>query len=535
MTDKIMQYWPFKDKKPRMTQELILDWMETLNEHIKYVIVEAPVGVGKSALSVNYSAFLDNSKGNALILTPQKILQRQYESSFDDSQLFSLYGKSNYTCHPKSTNCDIGSDLKPKCESCPHKAAYNKARTSPNTVLNYTLALILMTEREDVKINKRKLIVCDEAHTLEHHLTEFRALQIGDKRCHQFKVDFKLPKNEEDLMEWLKTIYKPAVEREVLTMKSMVTEIEDRYVVGDSMDKMDMDTMNKFKDYSKHLALIEYYTLSNLDYIKNNYVLVNEKTSFKLKALYGRDTFRSTIDMNADRILFLSSTILNKDSFCSDLGIDSERTAFISTESEFKVENRPVFYIPKAKMNYGWDKPERSYDRKKMIEAILAVLQNHDNESGIIHSGSFQVAQWLVNELENKIPHRIYHHNPQSGLSRDEVIDTYSMNAPHEPSLLISPSITEGLDLNDDKGRFAIFAKTPYPNLGDAWIKRRMNISNEWYMRQSIINTIQGSGRVVRNNNDWGVTYIMDETFNQLYKSMSKSIPQWFKDAFTRL
>jgi ATP-dependent DNA helicase DinG len=528
---QILNYWPFRDKKPRISQEKVLEWMESLPSDIKYVIAEAPVGTGKSAIGINYSAFLDQSKGNALILTPQKILQKQYEDSFDPDQLFSLYGKANYTCAPKETNCDIGSDLKPRCENCPHKIAYGRARTAPNTVLNYALALILMTSREDAKINKRKLIICDEAHTLEHHLTEFRALQIGEKRCKQFKVAFSVPANEKEAIEWIKTYYQPAVEREIESLRSVVTEIEDKYVAGDKMDKADSELINRYKEYVTHLELIDSYILSDISHITNNYVLIKDKSFFKFKSVYGKDMFRSTIDISGDRILFISSTILNKDEFCRDLGIDPNRTAFISIDSEFNVDNRPVLFFPKAKMSYGWDKPDRTHDRTKMIKATMEILEMHKGQSGIIHTGSFQIAQWLVNELEGKIPHRIYHHNPSANVSRESVINEFTENNNAEPAVLISPSITEGLDLYGDKGRFSIFAKVPFPNLGDSWVKRRADISNEWYRRQAMIAIIQGSGRVNRAADDWGNTYILDESFGSLYKSMVSKLPKWFVES----
>ena len=68
--------------------------------------------------------------------------------------------------------------------------------------------------------------------------------------------------------------------------------------------------------------------------------------------------------------------------------------------------------------------------------------------------------------------------------------------------VLISPSLTEGLDLKEDLGRFSIFVKVPYPFLGDEWVKRRLELSDEWYQRQAFQNIVQGGGRVVRTPDD---------------------------------
>jgi len=104
-----------------------------------------------------------------------------------------------------------------------------------------------------------------------------------------------------------------------------------------------------------------------------------------------------------------------------------------------------------------------------------------------------------------------------------------------KPSILISPSITEGLDLVDDLARFAIFAKVPFGYMGDQWIKRRMQMSNEWYQRRAVISIIQGGGRVVRSKEDWGVVYILDESWGFLYNQTRNRIPQWWKDAYQRM
>lgn len=93
-------------------------------------------------IALTASGYFTNSKGNSVVFTPQKILQKQYENSFDNETLFSLYGKANYTCECKNTNCDIGSSIKPLCSSCPHKEAVNRASESPNVILNYALGLI---------------------------------------------------------------------------------------------------------------------------------------------------------------------------------------------------------------------------------------------------------------------------------------------------------------------------------------------------------------------------------------------------------
>ena len=184
------------------------------------------------------------------------------------------------------------------------------------------------------------------------------------------------------------------------------------------------------------------------------------------------------------------------------------------------------------KMNVSWDKPEQRKAREKLIDRMSEILEIHKGESGIVHTGNFKIAQWLVDELEFNAPHELLHHNPGSGDNRNKIINQFSNN--HKPALLISPSITEGLDLVDDSARFAIFVKVPFGNLGDQWVKKRLDMSKKWYQRQAIINIIQGGGRIVRSNTDWGYTYILDASFTYLLQQTRYAIPQWWLDSFNK-
>lgn len=539
-TKSIHEWWPMPNSAPRKTQVEVLDWVQSLPAHIKYILCEVPVGGGKSPLALNLSGWFNKGKGNAFILTPQKVLQKQYEDSFERRLLHTLYGKSNYKCEGKSTNCEIGSDIKPKCDNCPHSNAYKQILYSPNVVLNYTLAFLLFKyAKDDNIIAKRDLVVFDEAHTIENHLTEFNSISISEFRCKQIgTVAFKQFTTMRSAIDWIRDTYMPALVNKISKLGPVVQEIlEECGFNGASPTREEQNTISLLKELANHKEMIvEQIMIPSFESVYEDYVLVNEgRTLFKLKELYGKRNFKQIVEPMADRFLFMTSTILDKNAFCADLGLDPKAAAFISIDSEFEVENRPVFYMPTSKMSFGWDKPERENETDRMYKKIIKLVgECHSEDSGIIHAGSFQIAKWLVEKLENKIPHQIMHHNPGCGKTRDVVLEEFQ-NLDGVPKLLISPSITEGLDLKDDKGRFAIFAKIPFPFLGDAWVKKRMSVSNEWYKRQALIAIIQGGGRVVRSKSDWGHVYILDSSFGYLLSQSKRIIPQWWMDSLAEM
>ena len=68
----------------------------------KYVILEAPCGIGKSVIGYSIARYF----GNSYILTSQKVLQEQY---YNDFAIPYVLGRSNYVCQKNvSYNCEVG-------------------------------------------------------------------------------------------------------------------------------------------------------------------------------------------------------------------------------------------------------------------------------------------------------------------------------------------------------------------------------------------------------------------------------------------
>lgn len=526
----ILNYWTFGEHfSPRVSQIKALEWLE--KQTAKYLIMEAPVGTGKSAVAITYSKYLGQrtTKGDSFILTPQRILQKQYDDSFSDNKevnLVPLYGKSNYPCDSKNTSCQVGSVIKPRCEHCPHAFAKSKAKTASNTVMNYKLALTSFDFTDT--FSPRKLIVMDECHTLESHLVDFDAVKIQEWFSNKYDLAFKKQTSLTAAIQWIKDYYLDDIQDKLSELSADVEPLLDK--MGSELTRKNIKFIQEVEAFTQHVDEINMLLLRPEKYIKDNFVLVNDLMSFQFKRLHGSYSFERILKPKGDKFLFMSSTVLDKDGFCRDLGIPPEETAFISLDSDFPVENRPVYYMPQMKMNYQWNIEENARGRKQMAEAVIDLCNLHKTESGIIHTANFAIASWIVEQLKGNVEQEIFHHNPESELDRNQVIDSF-MDYKH-PGILISPSSTEGLDLKYEQGKFAIFCKVPYGYLGDQWIKRRMDMSNEWYRRQAMINIIQGGGRIVRAEDDSGSVYILDGSFAFLLKQSRSIVPQWWLDSY---
>lgn len=543
----ILSYWPFP-YEPRPAQVSALEWLAEASQNASYLLLEAPVGAGKSNIGITFSHYLNQRipkyRGDSFILTPQRILQDQYERSFfgnKEINLASFYGKSNYECKQKKTTCDIGTLVKPTCSNCPFANAKAKARASADTVLNYKLALTSFAftstfkrQRNDPDLGyrpPRELIVFDECHTLENHLIDFDALAISEWRCKKYNLRFKVNRTIEDALDWMQDYYLPEIDKIVRRLQDECEPLLDKS--GDELTRSEINKIRELNKLQEHFDEATVMSLRTPEHVNEKFVLVWDKVMFQFKRLTGAYSFHKHLVPMADTFLFMSSTILNRDGFCADLGIKKEDSAFLSLNSDFPKENRPVYYMPQCKMNAKWKDPENESGREEMLETVTMLLNGHEKESGIIHTGNFAIARWLVENLEGNIPQTIYHHNPDSGDDRNAIITAFQGDP--KPSVLISPSSTEGLDLKDDLGRFAIFVKVPFGYLGDQWIKRRMEMSKEWYQRRALIDIIQGGGRVVRSKDDNGSVYILDASWQFLYNQAYNMIPKWWRESYTRV
>ena len=98
-------------------------------------------------------------------------------------------------------------------------------------------------------------------------------------------------------------------------------------------------------------------------------------------------------------------------------------------------------------------------------------------------------------------------------------------------TVLLSPSMSEGVDLKGDLSRFQILCKVPYPYLGDPIVKKRMNKRSSWYPLQTAKTVVQSVGRSVRSMDDQAVTYILDQDWDRFFGKNKHFFPADFKKA----
>jgi Rad3-related DNA helicase len=201
--------------------------------------------------------------------------------------------------------------------------------------------------------------------------------------------------------------------------------------------------------------------------------------------------------------VFMSATLGDIKSFAKHTSMGNARVIRMSNNFDYK--KSPIVFINRHKLSFR----ERDKNLPHVIKTLDKILDKHKGQSGIIHAGSYQ----FMNEINAKSKHSFNLISYDMAKERSGAIDLFNRS---EGKVLVGPSLLEGLDLKDDKSRFQIFFKVPYPSLGDPLVKAKMNTFPGWYDWKTGIAIQQGAGRSIRSKDDWAVTYILDACFRSL-------------------
>lgn len=99
---EILDYFPFDMYDPRVSQKnIILQIEKAIKQGFKFIIIQAPTGVGKSVISLATGRSFDG----AYICTSQKYLQNQYTEEFPEVK--KVRGRNTFFCLESTPLTDI--------------------------------------------------------------------------------------------------------------------------------------------------------------------------------------------------------------------------------------------------------------------------------------------------------------------------------------------------------------------------------------------------------------------------------------------
>lgn len=505
----------------------------------KFTLIEAPTGVGKSGIAMataSWAKTQDVPAGyfqGAYVLSTQKTLTQQYMRDFQKDGLLELKGRGNYTCAKHSTDCGSAAILEKNEEPdetcarqgvCPYGRAKSEFMANPVGVTNFSYFL---TETMYAgKLKPRNYLILDECHNVENQILGFTDTLLTPERA--AKLDVTLPifmpgvkTNTQSAFKWLNDIFYPKMNEFMRDLEAAVESTDDRH------EKMTL--AKEFMAWENFKMRLDMFatTKSPIDWIV--YSDINPKTmkgtkNLIIKPLTATLFAEELMFRKAANIVMMSATILDFKTFMRNLGIDASQANTMAVPSEFPLENRPIFYKPVGNMGYN----TKQEALPRVADAILQLMKKYAGKKGIIHAQSYDNLKYFKEYLtKNGQGHRLITHTSLPG-SREQAVADHCSSP--DDTVILSPSMTEGLDLKGDLSRFQIIPKVPYAAL-DPYTKARMERDPDWYQWQTALTLIQATGRSVRSKDDKAHTWILDEGFTKFIGRNESKLPKWWADS----
>jgi len=505
----------FRDIPYRPHQQESVEYI--LDSEKRFTILEAPTGSGKTLIAM----VAGKAENGLTYMVHSKILQHQVTEDFPEAR--SLFGRSNYTCtamvdatceeciHTKYSPCEYK-------QSCPYEVRKREVLASRLKILNYDYFL---SEANYVgRFSGADFCIIDEADNLENTLINFCTLTFSNYAINRLGLGEparKTAKSKEGIEPW-KDFAEMAKVRVINIIAKLDHEIKDLGEGGGQWK------LTKLKERTRVVRLLEKIQLF-IHNVDSTWIFDDrDESKYTFRPLWlNEDLAEAFLWKHAHKWVLMSASFLPLHIVCKTLGIPPTEVNYKCTPSTFPIERRPIHIEPVANLTAKTMEAEIP----KLITRIKEIVNEHPHEKGLIHAVSYKLANQIVEGLQND---RIITHNSDDRQSRLD----YFMES-DLPLVMVSPSMERGVNLEQDLCRFIIVAKAPFLNLGDKIVSSRVwsngRMGNEWYAAIMLLNTLQMCGRAMRSEDDYCVTYILDEQFKRVLEKKPSLLPGWWKEA----
>jgi ATP-dependent DNA helicase DinG len=512
---------------PRPQQEKILEFVkESISAGKKFSLIDAPTGTGKSYSAIMIADWYRktiNKKAKVDIITNTKLLQDQYIRDFRFAA--NLKGKNNYWCNRQNMGCGDAQILNKatdkKCEVCPHKIAQNAFLKSPLSLTNFHLITSYeMYSPELMADRNSRLLIIDEAHAFEEAFCDFISSVFSERSLKQLDIwqtwmdrDLDGITSIEELAEYVSSIIVPLLATQVETLLDEAKSTRAR--------NKKLDLIKKADHVDKSMCKYNRFINDRKNY-KHNWTFEKDldqygKTRILVEPIWGNVYLKEMFWDKYDHVIIMSGTLLDRELVSFILGIDPSESTYLDLPCPFNPEKRPIIYLKFGKMSY--------YNKKetfaRAVPIIQKILEKNKENKGIIHTANYEFSNWIKSAIIDK---RLLFHD---SATREKSL-TEHLSSQYE-TVLVSPSMINGVDLKDNLSRFQVILKVPFPNLVSTKIKKRLETKPEWYNWKALIDLLQSYGRSIRNDEDWAETYILDECFDQILNN--NTVPKYFTEA----
>lgn len=515
------------------------------------VVIDAPTGIGKSAINTA----LARQSESAFMTTPQKKLRRQLE---DDSDLNlhyeTLRARADFICRVPGTATDTASDTY-TCETCPINQKENEscmrqpqcpywtrkevAMDAKTAVITFAYLIVdgmlppFNDENERISFQNRELLIVDECHSLEDQVASlFAGFTVspyglpesvyGDPRG---EVDIEDDRFEqvrdyvEDVHEAAGAFYDNETER--IANEGNPSERRLRQL------KRVKSLKNKIEWCLKEVDIDDRPWVVDVELVK--YEDDDDWPSVTIKPVYVDTFLEERVWSRSDKRILSSASIPFRgfpEKWLNRIGLDPDRTKVISKPMPFPAENREVHTRTIIEsFSHARDKENWS----EIVDTLDLISRKHQGQKGLIHTVSYDRAEELHQSFSSNAV--LHEESPPEGYGDEYFIREWQEG---EKDMLLSPALMEGVDLPDEKCRWQVLVKVPYPHLADPRTSYLIDEESDWdwYYDNTARSILQSVGRGVRSETDYCSYYVLDGSFLDVLKRAE--LPEWFREAVKR-
>lgn len=499
----------------RPHQRETLEWLAGTGRDVR--LVEAPTGSGKTS----FAAGLSTLEPVISLVRTRNLQQVNYGQTYGARVLF---GRGSYPCvHPDATSGMNGEDCyyevamtECKCaDDCPYLIAKHKAQQSRFTSLNYSYYFAAKWPRKALA-----RLVLDEAHQLSDIVLDHSGITLSQRECERY--DLSVPPSISPLL--------PGKAGRSLAER-WLAEVDTVLSRAISSCRMhDPQTLRRKRALSSLLLKVQ-STRTSLEAAPDDWYIASGQVNdagtragmrFIARPLTARHVFPLHF---ADRqLVLMSATMGDFGVVAAELGIgefDSRRVPH-----QFSPVMRRVRVLDAPRMN--WKSGDAEYRQQAKVIAS-AVREAPSSWSGIIHTVSRVQAQRLHGLLDRMLSGRMY-------LDRDDLPTEQSVaewqqwrdyhGKRQSGQIVVSWRMGEGYDGLEE--RICILAKTPFPNTGDLYEKRRMDYDTRFYLQRTAWAVEQALGRTRRGRvqdygDENGLVAVADGNWTRVRSFLSES------------
>ena len=495
----------------------------------RVLVVEAPPGVGKSHVAMTLARW----SGDAYLLTSQKMLQDQYEREFG-ADLALVKGRDNYPCerYPGArvpTSRGMCRRARGPACGCPYVRAKQIAMNAPIFCTN-TAYFATLRHWHAEQLRRRRLLIIDEAHNLEGQLVGVFTVHFSHD---EMRAWFGGPLPRLPLAGDYRPLLAAHVERLEASLEAIRGHLEalrPPELAPDMFLEMpptreEQDLLEQRDVLESALARITFF----LDAGDREWIVRYADTAaaeLALVPLTVASLAHELFEECADVIVLSSAYLGPRAVLAESLGLEESDVRVFSSGSPFALEQRPIVYRPIGALSHA----TRARLEPAVFAGVATILAAHPRDKGLIHVASYEAGRRLVHDLNDRAPResrRLLWIDSAEG--KAAALSHHRASA--LPTVLVSPSLREGLDLPDRFLRFQVLTKLPYPDLGDPWTAARRARDPRWYAVETAKALMQAYGRCCRHRDDYGVTYVLDAQFARFLQHYRVLLPEWFLDA----